>query len=389
MIFDDLVYIDATGYHFPDYPTVLTRLQGEYRGIYGADVYLEADSQDGQWLAIQAKALYDAFALGAVIYSSYSPATSQSDALSRDVKINGIERREATHSTAELVIVGQTGTLIQNGVAQDILGQKWNLPANTLIPDSGTITVTATADAEGAVPASANTINKIYTPLRGWQTVNNPAPATLGVAVEDDAELRERQTFSTALPSLSVFDGTIGAVKAVSGVIDVRGYENDSGSTDGNGIPAHSISIVAEGGDDDDIANAIAVKKTPGTGTYGTTSVVTTDMYGVPNTINFYRPTLVPITVVVNITTLTGFSTGTSDLIKAAIAAYITAIDIGNDVLFTKLYVPANLPGTPEGATFDIDSILIARSGSPAAANVAIAFNELSTCDVSLITVNT
>src|SRR6185503_10030857 len=97
------------------------------------------------------------------------------------------------------------------------------------------------------------------------------------------AELRARQVVSTALPSLSVMDGTVGAVANVTGVTRFKGYENDTGSADVNGIPAHSISIVAEGGDSQEIADAIARHKTPGTGTYGTTSVTTYDAQGVPN----------------------------------------------------------------------------------------------------------
>ena len=50
MAISELIYIDSTGFHYPDYPTILAFYQSAYRAIYGADVYLEADSQDGEWL---------------------------------------------------------------------------------------------------------------------------------------------------------------------------------------------------------------------------------------------------------------------------------------------------------------------------------------------------
>jgi hypothetical protein len=73
----DLVYIDSAGFHYADYPTFLTWLQDQYKAIYGADVYLEADSQDGQWIAINARAHYDSAALAAAVYNSFAPGTAQ------------------------------------------------------------------------------------------------------------------------------------------------------------------------------------------------------------------------------------------------------------------------------------------------------------------------
>lgn len=382
MAIADLFYMSANGLVIPDYPTVLEELKAEYRTIYGADTYLEADSQDGQWVSIMALAIFDTMQVASAVYSSFSPLTAQSDALSRNVKINGIRRRSPTYSTVDLEIVGQAGTTITNGQAEDTLGQKWALPASVLIPVGGEITVTATAVDIGDVSAPASSITKIATPTLGWQTVTNPLPATEGEPVETDAELRRRQTFSTALPSLSVLDGTIGAVASIDGVTRFRGYENDTNATDSNGIPAHSIAIVVEGGDAQTIGDAIANKKTPGTGTYGTTTVTTYDEYGLPNLINFFRPTPATIGVEISINALTGYTTGFADQIAAAVAASIQALEIGDDVLITKLYVPANLPGTQAGATFDIAQIRIKKNaGAFGTSNLVLDFDEVAECD--------
>lgn len=382
MAIADLVCVDATGFHYPDYPTVLEQLKDEYRTIYGNDVYLEADSQDGQWVAVIALAIFDTMQVAASVYNSFSPLTAQSDALSRNVKINGIRRRVATYSQVDLRIVGQVGTTINNGQAEDTLGQKWNLPSSVTIPVGGEITVTAQAAEIGDVSAAAGTITKIATPTLGWQTVENLLPAVEGEPVESDAELRVRQTVSTAIPSLSVLDGTVGAVASLAGVTRFRGYENDSNATDANGIPAHSIAIVVEGGDAQAIGDAIATKKTPGTGTYGTTTVTTYDAYGLPNDIDFFRPTPATVDVEVTIQALTGYTTGFADLIAAAVAAQINALEIGDDVLITKLYVPANLPGNPAGSTFDITQLRIKKNaGALGTSNLTLAFNEVAECD--------
>jgi len=378
----DLVYIDDTGYHFSDYPTFLTWLQDSYRAIYGADVYLEADSQDGQWIAIQARALYDTAALGASVYNSFSPVTAQGTGLSRNVKINGIERIDPTHSTVDLLIVGVGGTSLIDAVAYDTLNQKWLIPSPTTIPGGGSITVTAIAEEVGDIEAAANTVTGIFTPTLGWQSVNNPSAATAGVPVESDAELRARQQISTANPSLTVLDGTRGAVANVSGVIYSEIYENDTDATDGNGIPSHSIAPVVQGGDSTDIAEAIALHKTPGTGTFGTTTVNVTDSKGMPLAIEFSRPTTYTVKVEITIAATADYVSAYGDLIKEAVAAQINVFGIGKDTLITKLYAPAYLNGTAPGQTYDVALLEIGKNAAPVAGiNIPTDWDELPQCD--------
>lgn len=386
MAISDLAYVDSAGFHAADYETVLTYLKTEYRAIYGQDVYLEPDSQDGQWIGILALAITDTIQLAESVYNSFSPATALGDALARNVRINGIRARAATYSTVDLTLAGTAGTVLSGAIAQDAAGQKWDVPDVTL-PAGGTVVVTATAQTIGAVLAPAGSVTKIATPVRGWQSVTNAAAATPGAPVETDAELRARQAVSVAIPSQSIFVGTIGAVASVPGVTRWRGYENDTGVTDSNGIPGHTISLVVEGGDAAAIAQAIAVKKTPGTGTHGTTTVVVTDAYGAVIPIRFYRPTAASIQAVITIQALAGYTAGIGDKIAAAVAAAINALPIGEDVVLSRLYGPANLSGA-DGATFQIDSITLGRDGgAQAAANVAILFNEAAAADVADITV--
>jgi uncharacterized phage protein gp47/JayE len=394
MEWSELNYIDATGYHFPDYPTTLAWLTEKYKGIYGQDIYVEPDSQDGEWLAIQAKALYDTAASGASTFNSFAPPSAQGTGLARLVKINGLNKRPATYSTVDLTVVGQAGTVLGTvgapATAVDTLDQKWDLPIGTVIPGGGTIIVTATAQQAGAVQAAANTVNRIFTPTRGWQTVDNVNAATAGVAVETDAELRARQAISTANPSTTVLEGTAGAVANLPGVVAVRPYENDTGVTDGNGIPGHKISIAVIGGDVTEICETILTHKTPGCGTYGDTSEVVNDPKGIPSLIAFERPADVPIEAEIVISINSGYTSDYADQIKAAVAAVINQFGIGNDVLYTRLFIPAYLQGTPAFGTFDIVSIEISRDGDPvAAANVDIAWNERATCVVGDITVIT
>lgn len=380
--------IDANGITAPTYADVLDYLKGKFRAIYGPDTYLEEDSQDGQLLAVYADSINDANAVAVAIYRSFSPATAQADALSSNVKINGIGRKAASFSSADLLIIGQAGTTITNGIATDANKNKWTLPATVTIPPAGEITVTATCTSIGAIAAPEGTIDQIGTPTRGWQSVTNPAAAAVGAPVEKDAALRQRQTVSTALPSLTVLDGIVGAVSDIDDVTRLRPYENDTNATDANGIPAHSISLVVEGGDSAAIAQAIAAKKTPGSGTYGTTAIVVLDIYGRPITIRFYRPSTAGITVAVSLKALTGYTTVVGDAIKQAVSDYINAVAIGGgesgSVEWADAITAANSVGG--GIAFKLTGLVLTGPGGAGVPDVALAFNQVASCTPADVT---
>ncbi|PVZ79357.1 hypothetical protein C9426_33875 [Serratia sp. S1B] len=373
--------VTASGITAPDYQTIIDTLSDYFRQIYGEDVYLEPDSKDGQMLAIYALGIHDANNTAIAVYNSFSPATAQRGALASNVKINGIAVTSASSSTADVLITGQVGTQITNGIVRDDNNISWSLPSTVTIGNNGTVMVTATCQIEGAVVAPAGTITTIATPTRGWQAVTNPATATAGQPVESDAQLRLRQSQSVALPSLTVLDGILGAVATLPGVERYRGYENDSAQTDDNGLPAHSIALIVDGGDAVAIANTIAIKKTPGGGTFGTTTLPVTDNYGIVHPISFFRPTEVEVFVKVRITALSGYNTTVATQIKQAIADHINAIRIGDPVFITRLYLPANLNGRAESASYDIIDLQIGRSANTLAAeNLLIDFDSVVAC---------
>lgn len=382
--------VSSTGIASPDYADVLAQLQSIYWSIYGSDADLDPDSQDGQFLAALAQAIYDCNQTAVAVYNSFSPATAQGVGLSSIVKINGLQREIPTNSQCPVVIVGVAGTQINNGQVGDNLnlGTVWTLPTVVDIPNTGTITVTATCTEPGSTAAAENTLTVILTPTRGWQTViNSTSAATPGAPVETDAQLRARQSNSVALPSLTILEGIYATVDAIQGVTALAIYNNDTDTTDGNGVPPHSISVVVGGGDVTLVANAIAAKKSPGTGTYGSTSILTIDQNGVPDTINFYELDYVSISVDITITPLTGYVSTTGTTLIAAVSAFINALTIGEDSYLARLYTPANLGGVGLGATFVVTAITQGITGNAlTAADVDILFNQTAQNVIANIT---
>ncbi|HGI5917385.1 TPA: baseplate J/gp47 family protein [Yersinia enterocolitica] len=373
--------VSATGITAPDFETIRSTLVSYFQEIYGSDSYLDADSKDGQMVTLYALGIHDANNSTIAVYNSFSPATATGNGLSSNVKINGIKRNKETNSTVDLLLTGSVGLEITNGAARDNDGIRWDLPASVIIGLDGTATATAICSVPGAIVALANTVKEIATPTRGWLSVNNPTGATPGKPVEMDAELRVRQAVSVALPSRTVLDGILGAIAGISGVERYRGYENDTSITDGNGIPSHSISIVVDGGDATEIAQTIALKKGPGSGTYGTTTIPIKDKYGIVHPINFFRKGTVQVYVRLEIKALQDYTSSIGIAIKNSIAEYINEIEIGEPVRIKRLDLPAQLNGGIERLTYDITRLEIGIS--PVAlseSNIEIAFNDAAAC---------
>lgn len=390
--------ITEAGMSIPSVAEILQGLIEDYQSIYGSDVILSPDTQDGQFLGILAQSVYDAFAAALFAYNQMSPSTAVGVGLSSVVKINGMSRLVPSNSTCTVVLVGVAGTVIINGQIGDnqSLGTVWDLPASVTIPGSGNITVTATCTEPGAITAGGSTLQVILTPTAGWQTVTNPTAAAPGDPSETDAELRVRQALSTELPAVGILDGIVGGVATIVDVTQLRAYENATNSTDANGLPPHSFCLVVLGGDTQSIVNAIGLRKPPGIQTYGSTSGNYVDVYGVSHTINYTIPTQKTVLVNITIKALSGYTTAIGEEVRTAIANYISALGIGQSVYLTRLYIPAQLQGTigsaaaasPSDAnTFEVTALAISFAPAvPAAADLTVAYNEITICHVENIT---
>jgi uncharacterized phage protein gp47/JayE len=377
--------INESGLTLPLFTDIHEWTRTVFREIYGQDIYIENDSQDGQLIGILSKAFHDLNSVTEATYNAYSPSSAQGNGLSRVVKINGLRRKIPTRSSVDLRIIGWPGTEITNGAVSDAGGNRWILPTSVIIPPEAEIIVTATAQSAGEVFAGPNTITVIDTATRGWQSVTNPEASTSGMPVETDPMLRVRQSLSTALPSLSHFESLVGAVAAIEGTNRYRGYENESTGVDDRGIPQNAVALVVEGGDEAEIASTIYRKKAPGTITWGTTSHTYIDLAGIPHKIYFSRPRQAPVAISIPIKPMAKF-TATKDLaLRTAVANWVNSHMIGEHIYVEEIATPARLitPTYPNGdPTFKIlPEVKVARGGdAPVSADLMIDFDERVTC---------
>lgn len=377
--------IDESGIHAPTFDQTLEWLKTKYRGIYGSDAYLENDSMDGQWLGVLALQFSQTNSICIKTYNSFNPKTAGTDALTRNVKINGIRRALSTFSTADIILIGTPGTTIKNGVAGDDKNNRWLLPASVTIPASGEITVTATAEKAGAVFAPVGSVNRIFTPTRGWTAVLNINTSSIGQDVEGNSQLRQRQSLSVSISALSQVEAMRAAILNLGNVSSCKTFENKGSTVDSNNLPPKSVCVVVSGGDAQEIAKILHSKKSMGCAWYGNTNLTVLNAYNEPDTVSFYRPNTKNISFTLQITANETYSADTAITISQHLADYVNALDISDKIMQNKLYGPANLYGAEESRSYEVVSIITKVDGVDVVGDYELPFGTIAFCDPSTI----
>lgn len=260
---------------------LLEDLETKMKSIYGEDIVLDSSTPDGQWLNILVQKGVDVRGLISQLYNSFNPNNTQGALLDQRCAINNVYRKAGTFTTVNVNVTVNTTVTLQgldsnyNSIdgtgytIQDDAGNRFIL-ANTQTLTAGTASILFRAETMGEVIVLPNTITTPVTIVLGVVSVNNPTVASfVGSDEETDANLKARRRQSVALGSFGYLNGLQAALLQLDGVSDAKVYENDTNVTDSDGIPAHSIWVVMDGGDADDVANTIYAKKTPGCGMRG------------------------------------------------------------------------------------------------------------------------
>lgn len=382
--------IDASGLHASTYTEIRDYLISEFKRIFGDDLYLGEDTQDYQMISIFSDAADDISSLLSLVYSSHDPDYATGHTLDLIMALNGLTRKSATYSRALLTLSGTAGVVVLSGsIVRDTSGQTWTTESTATIGQNGTITVYAKCSTAGAITAASGTITEIVTPTSGWISVTNASSATVGSDKETDSEARARRALAVSNTSVSLLTSLYGALSSIESVEKLRLYENSTATTDTNGIPAGSICAVVLGGDNQDVADTIFKKKSIGCGTFGSTTVQVTDVYGQTASIKFSRPTEVAVSVSLGIKSLSTYTSDMTAQIKSNVAAYISSLGIG-DTLNVGLLWSTILSVNKDlsDPSFSPVSLTAQRiGGSASSTEVTSAYNELLTCSASAVTI--
>lgn len=249
---------------------------------------------------------------------------------------------------------------------------------------TGAVDVAVEAVEAGPVGALAGALTVISTPVAGWSSVINLLDANPGALQETDPLLRARREAELAGQGGSTADAIRAAVLSVNeGSTDpnhqpptsVTVFYNDTDTTDADGLPAHSVEVLAQDGTDQDIIQAIWDAVGAGTGTFGNQSVgMAIDSEGNPQPVYWSRPVEVPIYVVATAKYDPSVWAVGSDAVvaQAILSALLTygaqQVQISVDVRLTKLSA-AMITG-PQATDNDGLAVVPAPAGSVAAAGI-------------------
>jgi len=264
---------------------IRAELVADLQDIYGNDINVDQNSQDGQQVNIYAQGAVDLREVLNQVNANFDPDQAFGRVLDQRVAINGITRNGGTYTfTPVEITVDRALNLIGLDTQSNILnptveglyiikddaGTEFYLLDSVSIVAAGTEELTFRAAEIGIVEIQINTITDPVTVIAGVTDINNPSGAlSIGVDEESDPALKVRRRGSVAIPSIGYLDGIESSLANLEGVSVARVYENDTNAVDSDGTPAHTIWAIVEGGDPMEIGEVIYKKKSSGSGMRG------------------------------------------------------------------------------------------------------------------------
>lgn len=190
------------------------------------------------------------------------------------------------------------------------------------------------AEDTGATDAPTGTLTVIESPIAGWDSTANPEDAILGQDVEEDAEFRLRRKEQVAEAGAATINAIVSDLLALDDVIAVVVFQNNTAVVDPDGRPPHSLDIVVQGGDEDEVAEQIFDSVAGGITMIGDITKIVIDSQSFSQTVKFSRPTEVEIYVEVDLSIdADEFPVDGAAQVEQAILEYGNALGIGEDVV--------------------------------------------------------
>lgn len=325
-------YIGINGLVTQDLASIQSELASKFKDIYGQSINVEQNSPDGQWLNILAQEKKDILDLVTTYYNNLDPDRVVGIPQQILYKLNGLTINAYTYSYVYINVLTSIDVTLQgldeniesaDGVGytvRDTNGTRWILAETTdLAPGQHTLNFRA---AElGALTALPNTINVMETVIRGVTSVNNPASNYItGNQGETSAQFRQRRNQAMAVPSQGFDESIESQMLNLANVTQCKVYSNRTGST-ANGIPAHTVWVIVEGGTSDEIGRIIYNNVPPGIPMKGTQSVTITKQNGNVETVYYDLPS--PVTLYIRATIMPFDGTPDTDYVKSQLVSQL------------------------------------------------------------------
>ena len=300
-----------------------------------------------------------------------------------------VTRKQGTPSSVMITITGRPTTDIPSDFTISDGSENYIIEAPTRIGENGEILAKFNNVNINDFVAKANTITQIVTNVDGVERVNNENNATQAIFRETDAELFNRCLYFGSTATNASFRSILANVAQVKGVNRIAGAENVANQNkiiNGVELTPHSICIVVDGGEAQEIAEAIQKSRATGCDMVGDIEIplyIDKQKY----IYRFYRPKTVAIKVKVTA------SQANSGLIRAdfekitkeALANFINNLDIAKTITQPLL---SNALIKIVGSDFNINDLQFSKKGENLAYSpINLKLNEIATISLDDIEV--
>lgn len=341
-------------------------IENELQAIHaGFDV--TPDSPDGQLIGIVssvASLLWDELSN---VFHSYDPTVATGKGLRNISLMTGVTYDTATRSTAEVLISGVAGTVVQSGTLfstddDDI----FYTDAEVIIPAS----VIVIASVAGETPVPAGAIKNIESVIAGMDGIDQLADGTVGKDPEDEDTFRNRRNTSVLRNAGSRINFIENSIHDL-GISQVKIINNDTQVALGDGTPIGGIHVILgeySGVADADIVKAIYLSKGLGVPTHGNNTLTYTDSFANDHPVSFSSSLGVLIYVNLDVSFLDTDVAGAEEAIRESLIDNINSLVVGDDVIWSRLFgsvtqhsraVINSLQTSTDGVTYGTSTINI------------------------------
>lgn len=258
-------YLTGSGVIVPDTSNILSDVQNEWKEIFGNDLSVDPETPQGRIIEMIARQRVFTLEMAAATSNMLNIDKAYGFILDDIGALFQIQRKSATYTTTVITMSGIVNTVIPIGTQlRSDEGYLFINDEEYTIGNDGSVSGLFHAVDSGIIPAEVGTITTIVSVVPGLESVINNANAEVGSEQESDQEFRNRIKNSLNINSMSVISAIQAAVANIEGVLQVKAYENPSGTavvlnTDFN-IPPHGIGIIVDYQETDLVTEPVAYK---------------------------------------------------------------------------------------------------------------------------------
>lgn len=281
-----------------------------FKNIYGEDINLDSNTQDGQRIGLLVQMGTDLRELAKEIYNYGNPDYCRGIIQDIRYKLNNITRKGGTFTIVPITLkVKSTVTLDgldanYNDVSATSYGVSDNsgnqfFLIDTITLEKGTYTLPFRAQKMGVVqPIIGTIVNQVTIKTEIESVINNSAPTSIGIEQETDELFALRREKAIENRSQNGIDSMRSQLLDLEGVTDAyvysHDYDNYPDTVDADGIKPHYIWAIVEGGANSEIATVIYANS-GGAGMKGEVELKIPTTSGQQFTVRFDRTEAVPL----------------------------------------------------------------------------------------------